>query len=244
METIYTQAFSNCPELTDVYCNTIKVPSMINDDPPYDLRTDAFEGSYIEYATLHVPENSIDTYKSTDPWKDFKEIVKVMPMFSLIYFVDGEVYRVYQIEEDTNIIPEAAPTKEGYTFSGWSDIPETMPAHDVTVSGSFAVNQYTITYVINNEVFATEKVDYGSVITPPSAPVQDGYDFAWSNYPETMPAYNITIYGSYTTGVGAITLQEDAVMYLSVDGKRHTGLQKGLNIVRMRDGTTKKVVVK
>ena len=30
-----------------------------------------------------------------------------------------------------------APTKEGYTFSGWSEIPETMPAHDVEVTGSF-----------------------------------------------------------------------------------------------------------
>ena len=29
------------------------------------------------------------------------------------------------------------PAKEGYTFSGWSKIPETMPAHDVIITGSF-----------------------------------------------------------------------------------------------------------
>ena len=30
--------------------------------------------------------------------------------------------------------------KKGYTFSGWSEIPETMPAHDVTVTGSFEID--------------------------------------------------------------------------------------------------------
>ena len=51
--------------------------------------------------------------------------------------VDGTLYKEYSIEEGSAIIPEPAPTKDGYTFSGWSEIPETMPAHDVTVTGSF-----------------------------------------------------------------------------------------------------------
>lgn len=29
------------------------------------------------------------------------------------------------------------PTMEGYVFSGWSEIPETMPANDVTIEGTF-----------------------------------------------------------------------------------------------------------
>ena len=36
--------------------------------------TDAFYGSYIEYATLHVPTASIDAYKAVEPWKNFKVI--------------------------------------------------------------------------------------------------------------------------------------------------------------------------
>ena len=35
------------------------------------------------------------------------------------------------------IIPEEEPTKEGCTFSGWSEIPKTMPDHDVTITGTF-----------------------------------------------------------------------------------------------------------
>ena len=164
--------------------------------------------------------------------------------FKLTYLVDGEVYKTYYIEYGTAITPEPAPTKEGYTFSGWSKIPETMPAHDVTVTGTFAVNQYTITYVIDNEVYTTQRVDYGSIIVPPVAPTREGYDFAWSDYPETMPAYDITIYGTYTTGIEAIIAGEANCQIFSLDGKPLNKPQKGVNIVRMGNGQVRKVVVK
>lgn len=37
-------------------------------------KTDAFEGSYVEYATLIVPDASIDKYKAAVPWKNFGTI--------------------------------------------------------------------------------------------------------------------------------------------------------------------------
>ena len=58
-------AFKGCSELTDVYCYAENVPS---------TNSDAFEGSYIEYATLHVPEVSINTYKERTPWSSFGTI--------------------------------------------------------------------------------------------------------------------------------------------------------------------------
>jgi hypothetical protein len=59
------------------------------------------------------------------------------PKYDLTYLVDDEVYKTVKIEVGSTIIPEAAPTKEGYTFSGWSWIPTTMPEQDVTVTGTF-----------------------------------------------------------------------------------------------------------
>lgn len=282
--------------MSDVYC--------FSEDVPY-TEDGIFQGSYIGYATLHVVENSIELYKASNPWKDFKEIVKIMPEHNLIYMVDDKVYKTYSIEEGTTIIdepspikegytfsgwseipktmpahdvtvtgsftinkykliymvddteyksydiefgatitPEAEPTKEGYTFSGWSEIPETMPAHDITVTGSFTVNQYTITYIIDNEVYTTQRVDYGSTIIPPTAPEREGYDFAWGDYPETMPAYDITIYGTYTTGIEAIMVNEVNCKIFSLDGKPLNGPQKGVNIVRLCNGQIRKVVVK
>ena len=61
--------FANCPELTDVYCYKEKVLSTY-DNP--------FEGSYIEYATLHVPKGCLDAYKAVEPWKNFKSIVEIV----------------------------------------------------------------------------------------------------------------------------------------------------------------------
>ena len=66
VESIGREALSNCPELLDVYCYAEKVPSTYYD---------AFEGSYPEYATLHVPDASIDSYRASYPWSSFGKIV-------------------------------------------------------------------------------------------------------------------------------------------------------------------------
>ena len=58
-------------------------------------------------------------------------------LYNLTYKVDGEEYKNYEVEYGTTITPEAEPTKEGYTFGGWSEIPETMPNHDVEITGRF-----------------------------------------------------------------------------------------------------------
>ena len=132
--TIGERAFASIDKLTDV--------TIYAEDVPETDRT-AFENSYIEdYVTLHVPAASIDKYKAVAPWKNFKSIVSIEgteppQTFKLIYMVDGEVYKTVEIEEGAEITPEAEPTKDGFIFSGWSTIPATMPAEDVTITGTF-----------------------------------------------------------------------------------------------------------
>ena len=121
-------AFRDCPNLADVYCYAENVPA---------TDSNAFEGSLIEYVTLHVLGKSMDLYAATSPWSGFGEIVPLDDIFTLTYIVDGEVYKTYDLEYGAAITPEPEPTKEGYTFSGWSTIPATMPAHNVTVTGTF-----------------------------------------------------------------------------------------------------------
>ena len=58
-------------------------------------------------------------------------------LYKLTYMVDGVVYKTYDIAYGASITPEAEPTKEGYTFSGWSTIPSKMPAEDVVITGTF-----------------------------------------------------------------------------------------------------------
>ena len=63
---ISSRAFASCPELTDVFCLATNVPSTSDA---------AFQDSYIEFATLHVPTGSVNAYKEKEPGKNFKSIV-------------------------------------------------------------------------------------------------------------------------------------------------------------------------
>lgn len=55
-------AFANCKNLEEVYCYALNVPN---------TNSNAFEGSYPEYATLYVPESSLSIYETTIPWSYF-----------------------------------------------------------------------------------------------------------------------------------------------------------------------------
>ena len=102
----------------------------------------------------------------------------VVNKYKLIYMVDGVEYKTLEIEYGAQITPEPAPTKEGYTFSGWSDIPSTMPAKDVTVTGSFTQVDYKIgdvIYEITSEetVSVKESEQKGSVEIATTVEIDD-----------------------------------------------------------------------
>ena len=234
---IQSGAFANCESLADVTCLAKSVPS---------TSTDVFSNSYIEYATLHVYESSIDEYKAKSPWGSFKSIVAAdIPMFTLTYIVDGAAYIMVKYEEGDKITPEAAPTKEGYTFSGWSEIPKTMPANDVTITGTFTINKYKLIYKVDGVEYKSYDVEYGATITPEPAPNKEGYDFSgWDNVPETMPAHDVTVNGSLTVGITNILRNSGEVKIFDVKSNQIGKVQKGINILVYKDGKTKKIMMK
>ena len=59
-------AFDSCSGLTEVYCYAVSVPQ---------TSQNAFNDSNIEYATLYVPDASVNAYKQAVPWKYFNTIV-------------------------------------------------------------------------------------------------------------------------------------------------------------------------
>ncbi len=126
VEYIYQQAFAECGNLKSV--------KSLAATPPF-----LYDNSFSNYEIpLYVPEGCRDAYLDQSPWNKFKEILSGSDTkYTLTYKVDGEVYTMYKLVEGAVITPEAEPTKDGYEFSGWSKIPETMPAEDVIVTGSF-----------------------------------------------------------------------------------------------------------
>ena len=103
------------------------------------------------------------------------------------------------IKQDYNtaVTAPAAPTKTGYTFTGWTPaVPETIPAEDMTVTAQWQINQYTITFDSNggSDVDPITQ-DYNTAVTAPAAPTKKGYSFeGWTPaVPTTMPAENKTL---------------------------------------------------
>ena len=140
-----------------------------------------------------------------------REIPTTMPAEDMTVTAQWEINR-YTITFDTNGGSEIAPitqdygteitapdnpTRKGYTFKGWDkEIPETMPAENITVTAQWEINRYTITFdTAGGSEIAPITQDYGTNITAPADPTREGYTFkGWDKeIPKTMPAENMTV---------------------------------------------------
>ena len=203
---------------------TVKAQWGINQ---YTITFDTNGGSEIapitqDYGTeITAPDNPTRKGYTFKGWD--KEIPKTMPAENMTVKAQWEINQ-YTITFDTNGGSEIAPitqdygteittpdnpTRKGYTFKGWDkEIPETMPAENITVKAQWEINQYTITFDTNggSEIDSITQ-DYGTKITAPDNPTRKGYTFrGWDKeIPETMPAENITVKAQWEINQYTIT---------------------------------------
>ena len=181
----------------------------------YTITFDTNGGSEIapitqDYGTeITAPDNPTRKGYTFKGWD--KEIPETMPAENITVKAQWEINQ-YTITFDTNggseitpitqdygteITAPDNPTRKGYTFKGWDkEIPETMPAENITVKAQWKINQYTITFDTNGgSEIAPITQDYGTEITAPDNPTRKGYTFkGWNKeIPKTMPAENITV---------------------------------------------------
>ena len=181
----------------------------------YTITFDTNGGNEIDSITLDygteitAPDNPTRKGYTFKGWD--KEIPETMPADNITVKAQWEINQ-YTITFDTNGGSEIAPitqdygteitapdnpTRKGYTFKGWDkEIPETMPADNITVKAQWEINQYTITFDTNGgSEIAPITQDYGTEITAPDKPTRKGYTFkGWDKeIPETMPAENMTV---------------------------------------------------
>ncbi len=131
---ILGNAFSGCIHLTEMYCQPTT--------PPACASTVFDEDTYLD-CTVFVPDESLDKYQTANVWRNFFDMdvnPDFRPDYKLIYRIDGRIYQTVQVEEGATITPIEAPEREGYTFLGWSGLPDdmVMPDHDLSVIGSYA----------------------------------------------------------------------------------------------------------
>ena len=195
--------------------SSLETITLMCSNPPVIARECFLSSNYVN-SVVYVPQGTLADYQVADVWKDFWDIQEYYldKKFCINYFVDGELYAVDSVKHGDTIMPLAEPQKENYEFSGWSDIPETMPAEDITITGSFTPNTYTITYMVDEEIFAVDTIAYRDTIAPIADPTKEGYIFSgWSEVPEIMPAEDLVVTGSFVRNTFTITYVVDSVVY-------------------------------
>lgn len=134
-----------------------------------------YQLDYHTHGSVIIPPTA--PYKEGYTFNGWENIPEYMPdedlviegsysvnQYKLSYYLDGELYRESSIDYGTTISAMAEPEKEGwYYFSGWDDVPETMPAHSVNIYGSFI--PFILGDVNNDsEISVTDVIGIGNLI--------------------------------------------------------------------------------
>lgn len=130
-----------------------------------------------EQLVTTIDSNTLENISLTAKW--------TVNSYKLTFDVDGNLTeKNFKYGESVTAIEN--PTKVGHTFAGWSEeLPETMPANDITVEAKWAINSYDITYdlaggVNNSENPTTYTIESGLITL--KNPTREGYTFlGWYN---------------------------------------------------------------
>ena len=120
--------------------------------------------------------------------KDFSNVTEDMTVtaqysansYSITYTINGEEYTAQTYEFGAAVSAPEYTVPEGHTFSGWN-IPETMPAENLVLDAALTVNEYTVTYNINGEIYAIQVYAYGEEVFAPAYDVPDHFTFSGSS---------------------------------------------------------------
>jgi hypothetical protein len=90
---------------------------------------------------------------------------------------NGDEIKTQTVEYGSGATAPDEPTREGYHFTGW-DADFSNVTSDLTVTATFAINTYTVTFKNwNGDKIKTQTVEYGSGATAPDEPTREGYHF-------------------------------------------------------------------
>ena len=175
----------------------------------------------------YTDKNCTTAYETTTLMTSLDLYAKWVPnKFDVSYFVDNvQDSETEKHDVDSTVTVKAAPTKEGYTFTGWTNIANIvtvdtttgkfiMPAQPVRFDATFEINQYNVTYKVGTEVVYTDVYNFDADVAIRPVPTKEGYTFSgWKigdkdaeNF--KMPAHNVEIHGSYSQNTRKYTVNK------------------------------------
>ena len=194
----------------------------------YTINGEEYTAQTYEFgAAVSAPEYTVPEGHTFSGW----DIPETMPAenlvldaaltvnsYSITYTINGEEYTAQTYEFGAVVSAPEYTVPEGHTFSGW-DIPETMPAENLVLDAALTVNEYTITYNINGEIYAIQVYAYGEEVFAPAYDVPDHFTFSGWDTPATMPAENIVLDATLVEdGKYTVSFMVDGETYFTFTG--------------------------
>ena len=194
----------------------------------YTINGEEYTAQTYEFgAAVSAPEYTVPEGHTFSGW----DIPETMPAenlvldaaltvnsYSITYTINGEEYTAQTYEFGAAVSAPEYTVPEGHTFSGWN-IPETMPAENITLNAELTVNEYTVTYNINGEIYAIQVYAYGEEVFAPAYDVPDHFTFSGWDTPATMPAENIVLDATLVEdGKYTVSFMVDGETYFTFTG--------------------------
>ena len=194
----------------------------------YTINGEEYTAQTYEFgAAVSAPEYTVPEGHTFSGW----DIPETMPAenlvldaaltvnsYSITYTINGEEYTAQTYEFGAVVSAPEYTVPEGHTFSGWN-IPETMPAENLVLDAALTVNEYTVTYNINGEIYAIQVYAYGEEVFAPAYDVPDHFTFSGWDTPATMPAENIVLDATLVEdGKYTVSFMVDGETYFTFTG--------------------------
>ena len=194
----------------------------------YTINGEEYTAQTYEFgAAVSAPEYTVPEGHTFSGW----DIPETMPAenlvldaaltansYSITYTINGEEYTAQTYEFGAAVSAPEYTVPEGHTFSGWN-IPETMPAENLVLDAALTVNEYTVTYNINGEIYAIQVYSYGEEVFAPAYDVPDHFTFSGWDTPATMPAENIVLDATLVEdGKYTVSFMVDGETYFTFTG--------------------------
>ena len=102
------------------------------------------------------------------------------PVYYLNFYIDDELYLSVPHYASTPLVnPERPESTKGMIFSGWSDLPEKMPEHDVELYASARFPE--ILYMLDGEIYSHSEAKAGVLVTLAAPAEKPGHTVSgWS----------------------------------------------------------------
>ena len=228
IKSIGSGAFYNCENLTDVYCLATDVPA---------TSSDAFEGSYPEYMTLHVPAEAINSYKITAPWSNFGGIIAyVTPKCAapVIEYYNGELI----IECETENAEFVTEVTNDYTGNYNSNAIALSATYNISVYAT--AEGYENSDIVNATLCWIEcdcdADDNTDIINIPAKAVLVTSNNGTINISCSLEGENVAVYSSNAMFIGSTTIENGCASIQS-------GLSKGdIAIIKIAEKSIKVIL--